>query len=273
MQKVKVARYISGKRPDYAKDESSSEESDFEEIIEQRQKQQLDQNYDKPHHVDDSFIEPSEIEDRRIRRLKLLAEIDAEELHKEREERHRHIDEPVLLENDNDIKDGENLQNKDDDYEGTNDNDAKNKSNNFKQRTQRIDLDTESDSDSDMSESQIENRRMHLRERMLKQQQQEEILLKEEENNSDESVESESSEYEDDNEPEIQDEPRLKPLFVRKQDRATMQEKDREAQKQKRLDSEKKMQSKERRRQTLRMVEECIRREIEKETNKVNNIN
>lgn len=33
MQKVKVSRYIPGKRPDYAKDQSSSSESEDEDFI------------------------------------------------------------------------------------------------------------------------------------------------------------------------------------------------------------------------------------------------
>lgn len=36
MQKVKVQRYISGKKPDYAQGASSSEESDTEDFIEQQ---------------------------------------------------------------------------------------------------------------------------------------------------------------------------------------------------------------------------------------------
>lgn len=36
MQKVKVQRYISGKKPDYAQGVSSSEESDVEDFIEQQ---------------------------------------------------------------------------------------------------------------------------------------------------------------------------------------------------------------------------------------------
>lgn len=37
MQKVKVNRYVSGKRPDYATTHSSSDESDDEEFIRPRQ--------------------------------------------------------------------------------------------------------------------------------------------------------------------------------------------------------------------------------------------
>lgn len=39
MQKVKVNRYVSGKRPDYAATHSSSDESDNEEFIRPRKQQ------------------------------------------------------------------------------------------------------------------------------------------------------------------------------------------------------------------------------------------
>lgn len=56
----------------------------------------------------------------------------------------------------------------------------------------------------------------------------------------------------------------MKPLFVRKRDRATIQEKEREAQKQKQLEIEAKRTAKERRRNTLRMVEDSVKKDLEK---------
>lgn len=55
--------------------------------------------------------------------------------------------------------------------------------------------------------------------------------------------------------------PRLKPIFVRKRDRITILEKEKEAQKQKQLEVEAQRNAEERRRQTLRLVEETIRKE------------
>lgn len=43
MQKVKVQRYISGKKPDYAQGVSSSEESDAEDFIEQQRPERRQQ--------------------------------------------------------------------------------------------------------------------------------------------------------------------------------------------------------------------------------------
>lgn len=43
MQKVKVQRYISGKKPDYAQGASSSEESDIDDFIEQQKPERRQQ--------------------------------------------------------------------------------------------------------------------------------------------------------------------------------------------------------------------------------------
>lgn len=67
--------------------------------------------------------------------------------------------------------------------------------------------------------------------------------------------------------------PRLKPIFVRKRDRITIIEKEKEAQKQKKIEEEVQRQAEERRRQTLRLVEETIRKEQQakdKENNEPN---
>jgi len=124
-------------------------------------------------------------------------------------------------------------------------------------------LASESDSDSDLSDTEIEKRRQKLRQKMLQQQKEEEVMQKEEEKKSD-SSELESSEYEEESESEEENEPRLKPLFVRKRDRATIAEKEREAAKQKQLELEMKKQMKERRRQTLKLVEENVKKDLEK---------
>lgn len=66
--------------------------------------------------------------------------------------------------------------------------------------------------------------------------------------------------------------PRLKPVFVRKKDRVTIIEKEKELQKQKKLEEESQRMAEERRRQTLRMVEETIKKEQakDKESNEPN---
>lgn len=53
-------------------------------------------------------------------------------------------------------------------------------------------------------------------------------------------------------------------MFVRKRERTTIIEKERENLKQKQLEHEAKKMAKERRRQTLRMVEESVKKDLEK---------
>ncbi|XP_011199673.2 microfibrillar-associated protein 1 [Bactrocera dorsalis] len=243
MQKVKVQRYVSGKRPDYALVGSSSDESDLEDFIDHRKRAaqaQLERRSQREHAEVHSGDE-GEVDDPRLRRLRTRPE-DQEELERERRERHRHIHEPEIVESESEESEPEKP-------EGP--------------VTNKITLASESDTDSDVSEDELEQRRLRLRHRMLQQQKEEEILQKEEENKS-ESSETESSEYEEETESEEDNEPRLKPLFVRKRERATIQEKEREAQKQKQLEAEAKRSAKERRRATLRLVEESVKKDLEK---------
>ncbi|XP_036343800.1 microfibrillar-associated protein 1-like [Rhagoletis pomonella] len=249
MQKVKVQRYVSGKRPDYALGGTSSDESDLEDFIDHRKRAaqaQLERRSQRDHATEEIEAkapsgDEAEVDDPRLRRLRIRPE-DQEELERERRERHRHIHEPEIVES----------ESEESEPEVTTGN-----------ATNKITLASESDSDSELSEEELENRRVRLRHRMLQQQKEEEILQKEEERQS-ESSETESSEYEEETESEEDNEPRLKPLFVRKRERATIQEKEREAQKQKQLEVEAKRAAKDRRRATLRLVEESVKKDLEK---------
>lgn len=86
MQKVKVHRYVSGKRPDYAQDVRSDSESDEDDFLERR---------NHPHHRSPSpeVTKDDDLNDPRLRRLK-IREVDTEI----RPERRRHIVEPEILE-------------------------------------------------------------------------------------------------------------------------------------------------------------------------------
>lgn len=130
------------------------------------------------------------------------------------------------------------------------------------QRTRRISICSESESDDELSDHEIEKRRQILKAKMLQQKKEEEVLQKEEEGQSEQS-DSESSEYEEETESEEENEPRLKPLFVRKKDRTTIIEKERDLMKQKQLEYEAKKAAKEQRRYTLRLVEDSVKKDME----------
>lgn len=90
MQKVKVHRYVSGKRPDYAQNERSESESEDEDFSEKRNQHHRPQTPEEVHSDDD-------LNDPRLRRLK-IREDDTEV----RPERRRHIVEPEVLQSSDD---------------------------------------------------------------------------------------------------------------------------------------------------------------------------
>ncbi|XP_015599758.1 microfibrillar-associated protein 1 [Cephus cinctus] len=233
MKKVKVHRYVSGKRPDYAPAASSEEESEEEDFLEKR----VHKTYDDSENVGDV---PAPIhsrlrdeDDPRLRRLTRL------ERHRDsdteiRVERHRHIHEPEILETEPE------------------------------RSRERIKLESsDSSEDEDLSDSEIERRREALKQRVLSKKDIEEELVQGEEDEKSRDSSEESSEYEEYTDSEEETGPRLKPVFVRKKDRITVMEKEKEAMKQKQVEIETKKLADERKRQTLRMVEEAIRKETQ----------
>uniref|UniRef100_A0A336KRX6 CSON013156 protein n=1 Tax=Culicoides sonorensis TaxID=179676 RepID=A0A336KRX6_CULSO len=249
MKKVKVSRYISGKRPEYAQYESSDEESEDEDFM-QSNRNRADEAEAK---LEIANREPEGEVDFDDPRMKRLMVRDRDENYEEDvRQRHRAIHEPEVLSEDDTSSD---------EHQSRSDSPALQQ-----QRTRRISLDrSDSESDEDLSDSEIERRRQALRQKALQKKQDEELLAKEEEKQSEVS-ESESSEYEtEDESSEDENEPRLKPLFVRKRDRTTVIEKERELDRQKQQEYEAKRQIKERRRQTLRLVEESVKKELEQQ--------
>lgn len=281
MQKVKVQRYISGKRPEYAQYESTEEESGDDDFVDRRAQRNFanrgddyvrgaggSQNAveyrrtatetsrkDEEDVVDDSEEAAS---DPRLRRLMEARRAERDEgddndAHHGRLERRRRIHEPEVLDSEPDEEEenqsSELSGDENERYSGAN--------------ATRWNDDANAESGTDLSDTEIENRRQRIRQKLLQQRKEEEVLLKEDEKQS-ESSDSESSEYEEESESEEENEPRLKPLFVRKRDRATIAEKEKEAQKQKQLEHEAKRLAKERRRATLRLVEESVKKDLEK---------
>ncbi|XP_030754040.1 microfibrillar-associated protein 1 [Sitophilus oryzae] len=232
MQKVKVHRYVSGKRPDYAQEVPSDSDSDEDDFLERR------------HHINkeaspELIRSDDELKDPRLKRLRNI-EIDTEV----RPERRRHVFEAEVLESSDDEELNVSLPEHKHTLEAGPDDDA---------------------SEEELSDEEIERRREHLKSKMVKTKHEEEFLKKEEDSTS--SEEEESEEYTDSEE---ETGPRLKPVFVRKRDRVTIIEKEKEAVRQKRLEEDEIRKAEEKRRQTLRMVEELIRNKKEdkdKDTN------
>ncbi|KAJ8912084.1 hypothetical protein NQ315_000590 [Exocentrus adspersus] len=236
MQKVKVHRYVSGKRPDYAQDAHSDSDSEDEDFLERRNQAPVPPS-PEPHKSDDELNDP------RLRRLK-IAEIDTEV----RPERRRHVLEPEVLE--------------------SSDEEEEIHLSEYKHTLEAAPDDDESEVE--LSDNEIEKKRELLKQRMLNNKE-EEFMVKEEEKVETDS--EESSEYEEYTDSEEETGPRLKPIFVRRRDRITVIEKEKEAQKQKKLEEEAQRQAEERRRQSLRLVEESIRKEQQakdKENNEPN---
>lgn len=243
MQKVKVHRYVSGKRPDYAPMSSSEEESEEEDFIEQKRRHLAGRPVSPVKAVEQDVEATGEVDldDPRLRRLKTRKKDDHDEESEDenRMERHRHIHAPEILDA------GPSDEEKD------------------KRRIARVDESEEEEEEDELSDEEIERRRKMLREKVLNRKEDEEVevLDKEEEGHSPDESASESSEYEEYSDSEEEAGPRLKPVFVRKKDRVTVMEKEREALRQKQAEIEAKKMAEERRKYTLKMVEEDIRKE------------
>ncbi|KAK6631746.1 hypothetical protein RUM43_013810 [Polyplax serrata] len=234
MQKVKVHRYVSGKRPDYAPASSSDEESDSEGFVEQQHQKPYKSappRSPKLEEIPDFSINVDK--DPRLKRLEKVSKIDSDDSDTERRlERHRHIHEPEVIEE-------------------------------FESETEKREPDEEESDEGELSDEEIERRRQLLKQKLMNRKENEEveILDKEEENKSPVTSEEESSEFEEYTDSEQETGPRLKPVFVRKRDRITVIEKEKEAQKQRQAEIEHKRMAEERRRHTLKMIEEDIRKE------------
>ncbi|KAG5878441.1 hypothetical protein JTB14_027492 [Gonioctena quinquepunctata] len=227
MQKVKVHRYVSGKKPDYAHDTRSDSESDDDDFLERRNHSTTVPS-PEPTKFDDDLNDP------RLRRLK-IAEVETEL----RPERRRHIVEPEVLDSSEDEEQENEVHLPE-----------------YKHTLEAAP--DEDESEAELSDSEIEKKREVMKQRVLEKQEEEYMAKEEEKDNSDS---EESSEYEEYTDSEEETGPRLKPVFVRKRDRITIIEKDKEAQKQRKMEEDLQRQAEERRRQTLRLVEESIRKE------------
>ncbi|KAM5228408.1 LOW QUALITY PROTEIN: microfibrillar-associated protein 1-like [Ctenodactylus gundi] len=209
MEKVKVKRYVSGKRPDYAPMESSDEDDEEFQFIKKANEQEAAPEEQE----EDSSSDP------RLRRLQNRISEDVEE----RLARHRKIVEPEV------VGDAWHVERED----------------------------SSEEEEEEIDDEEIERRRGMRRQRAQERKNETEVLAVEDEGRSGEESETES-EYEEHTDSEDETEPRLKPVFIRKKDRVTVQEREAEA-----LEQEAKRVAEERRRSTLKTVEEETKKELE----------
>ncbi|XP_071099509.1 microfibrillar-associated protein 1-like [Haliotis cracherodii] len=233
MEKVKVTRYVTGKRPDYAPESSSDEEQGQFELA-QKKKLVVEE-------TEEVETTATEIQDRRLRRLQEREVVDSDD-EDDRVARHRReVIEPEIIQ----------YMSEDEDDRG-----------------RGKDEEESSEEEEELDDEEIERRRALLRQRALQRREdeveQEEVLGREDEKSEGES-EEESSEYEEYTDSEEETGPRLKPVFVRKRDRITIQEKEREEQKYRDQETDMKKMAEDRRKQTLKMVEDEARREVEEQ--------
>ncbi|XP_049871656.1 microfibrillar-associated protein 1 isoform X2 [Pectinophora gossypiella] len=225
MQKVKVQRYISGKKPDYAQGVSSSEESDTEDFIEQQRperRQTLPQviSRKEEHHSESE----EEVDDPRLRRLRQAAH----------SPQRRPEHEPEII-------DAEPGPESESDEQQARDS---------------------SESEDELDEEEIERRRQALKAKLAAREAEKEVLGRDEDeemlDGDKEESGSSDTEYTDSEEDTG---PRVKPVFVRASERMTVAERERKVRQQKKEEAEARKEKEERRREALKLVEETIRAE------------
>lgn len=259
MKKVKVKRYVAGKKPEWApemdlEEDSDEENDDFERTNEHEEDQE---NMSYKMEVDRREMDHLKT-DRRLQRL-MERNRDDDEDKVDRMRRRRNIEPDIISENEESEPEAPS-------------------------RGKVSILEEESSGEEDLDDDEIERRRMALRQKIQASRKIEEELLdqaqpstgiaiKEEEDvikTSDESEVEYTSESEySDSEEEGQ---RLKPVFVRKKDRVTIQERE-EEEKLRNSEQQAKKLAEERRKNTLVIVAKEAKLEVDEENQVKESIN
>ena len=254
MEKVKVQRYVSGKRPEYARgtarSSSESESSDEEDFTRKGQREVVEEDSEseeemiKNEPVEHIKVE-EDVNDPRLRRLRAAKSSLTEQRHPDSDDEeplsHRRVHEPEVLSDEEEAQD-EPMES------------------------------SSSSGEEDLDDDGIQRRRELMRQRAMARAQigmgQEEVMAKEDEKPVSEESDSDETTEEETTDSEEEEGARFKPVFVRKQDRLTLQEREREEAKQRQNEREAQMLAEQRRRDTLRMVENSVKLEEEKKKSK-----
>lgn len=266
MEKVKVSRYVTGKRPEYAplssdeeEEEEEEEENDEEDEEEDKELKEDDEEEGEGKRGEDDDDDPIPAhlvqEDRRLRRL-MGRKNDGED-RQERILSHRRLVEPEVLGKSDDEEEEEEIV--DDDYDDDDDVDG-------------MKIDGDASDAEELDEEEIERRREAIRNKLRGQKRDEDLLKLEDETleneKADDAEGEDEDEYSDDDDDDDEEEeggPRLKPVFVRKQDRLTLQERDKEEEKVVNQEHEVKKKATERRLQTLKIVDTELKKDLTRE--------
>ncbi|XP_038222036.1 microfibrillar-associated protein 1-like [Zerene cesonia] len=224
MQKVKVQRYISGKKPDYAQGVSSSEESDAEDFIEQ-------QRPERRHIIapvigkDDHSDSEQEVDDPRLRRLRMAVQSPP------RRSEHK----PEIIDAEPEEPEPESSEDE-----------ARHSS----------------ESEDELDEDEIERRRQAVKAKLAAREAEKEVLGRDDEEEMLDGDKEESGSSDTDyTDSEEETGPRVKPVFVRASERMTVAERERKVKQQKKEEVEARREKEEKRREALKLVEETIRAE------------
>ena len=126
--------------------------------------------------------------------------------------------------------------------------------------------DDQDDNEEEVDDEDIERRREQLRARAQSKKSQDTDLLEvEDEEDEDEEEEEESSEYEEDSDSDEESGLRLKPVFVRKNDRVTIQERERLEEEGEMTEDKQKKLAEERKKTATKLVTEIVREELKDE--------
>lgn len=225
VEKVNVKRYIAGKKPEWAPEHSSEEESEDEE-------EENEETADSPRQIRADDLEEE-------------LEVEAKGDHGQ-----RRIYEPrVVTQHDSEDEEGEIVERR----------------SSRRRHEESSEEEIPDDDDEELDENAIERRRQMLRARAQMKTNEDKDLLDfedEEDLEEEDDDDDESSEYEEYSDSDDETGLRLKPVFVRKNDRVTIQERERMQEESVMSEDKLKKVQDERKRQSTRLVNEIVREDL-----------